>query len=219
MKRLGVALGIFAVAIAIFVYVVPGRTSPVAPATQVVARAKDEDTGQLLARVAELQQDLVALKRDLAAQRSGHPPEQRPPASGDAKVPDIERVEAQRAADAQRRHEYMASIEQAFANEKVEPMWASRASARVGSTFEGDEMLRNIAHTVECRQKTCRVQLDDDGSGRLSGRMPFLTLGLADVLPQVSAEHIDQPNGRGAMVLYMSSQRLAPAASASTNGR
>ncbi len=75
----------------------------------------------------------------------------------------MDRVEAQRAADAQRRHEYMASIEQAFANEKVEPMWASRASARVGSTFEGDEMLRNIAHTVECRQKTCRVQLDDDG--------------------------------------------------------
>ena len=113
----------------------------------------------------------------------------------------------------------MASIEQAFGNEKVDPAWASRASARVGSTFEGDEMLRNVTHTVECRQTTCRVQLDDDGSGRLSGRMPFLTLGLADVLPQVSAEHLDQPNGRGAMVLYMSSQRLAAAASASTNGR
>jgi hypothetical protein len=28
-------------------------------------------------------------------------------------------------------------------------------------------------------------------------------------LPQVSAEHIDPANGRGAMVLYMSSRRLA----------
>ena len=219
MKRLGVTLGIFAVAIAIFVYIAPGRTSPVAPATQVVARTGDEDTARLSTRITELQQDLVELKRALAAQRSSHPPEQSPPASGDAKVPDIESVEAQRAADAQRRHEYMASVEQAFSNEKIDPTWASRASARVGSTFEGDEMLRNIAHTVECRQATCRVQLDDDGSGRLSGRMPFLTLGLADVLPQVSAEHLDQPNGRGAMVLYMSSQRLTAAAAASTNGR
>jgi hypothetical protein len=53
------------------------------------------------------------------------------------------------------------------------------------------------------------VQIDDDASGRLSGRMPFLALGLADVLPQVSAEHIEQANGHGAMVLYMSSQREA----------
>jgi hypothetical protein len=104
----------------------------------------------------------------------------------------------------------MAGVAQAFASEKLDPKWANQATSRVSATFEGDEVLRSIEHTVECRHQTCRLQIDDDGSGKLSQRIPFITLGLADTLPSVSAEHIEQSNGRGAMVLYMSSQRPSP---------
>jgi len=210
MRGLGVAIGVFAAAVAILAYVAPGRTSSAAPASQVVSRGSDDRTARLAAQVEQLQQSVLALKAQLAAQQSAHSAPHAPAAGGDAKIPDIENVEAQRTADAERLRTYMQGVSQAFANEKIDAAWSSRASARVASTFEGDEVLRNVARTVECRQQTCRVQIEDDGSGRLNARMPFLTIGLADVLPQVSAEHIDQGNGRGSMVLYMSSQRLMP---------
>jgi len=118
-------------------------------------------------------------------------------------------VEEQRARDPERPRAYMAGVEQAFANERFDAAWASGASSRVASTFDGDEILKGIARTVECRSQTCRVQIEDDGSGRLARRMPFVAIGLADVLPTISAEHIDNGNGRGAMGLYMSSQSSA----------
>ncbi len=207
MKRVGAAVAFAAVAVAVFVWL--GATRNVSSAPQpVVTRSDDRQSARLQAQIEELQRSLVAVKSQLASQQR-QLPAPRAVSPGDAQPPEPESVEAQRAADAERRRTYMAGVAQAFANEKVDPAWASRVSARVGATFEGDEMLRNIAHSVECRQQTCRVQIDDDASGRLSGRMPFLALGLADVLPQVSAEHIEQANGHGAMVLYMSSQREA----------
>jgi hypothetical protein len=117
-------------------------------------------------------------------------------------------VQARRATDREQQQIYMAGVGQAFANERVDPAWSARTSALVGAAFEGDQVLRNVAHTVECRQETCRVQIEDDGS--LNARLPRLALGVADVLPSIAAERVDQGNGRNAMVLYMSSQRFAP---------
>jgi hypothetical protein len=212
MKAVGLALVAIAIAIAVFASTAPSRTSPVAPAAQVfTSRGAGDQNADLAARVDELQQSVAALAAQLAAaQKNAESPGRAAATSGEAKPSEPQSVEAQRAADAERLHDYMLGVAQAFASEKVDAAWSSRASARVGHAFEGDEALRTIAHTVECRQQTCRVQIDDDGSGTLNARMPYLTLGLADVLPQVSAEHIDQPNGRGAMVLYMSSPRSQP---------
>jgi hypothetical protein len=216
MKTVGIAVIAIAVAIAVYASTAADRASPVAAAAPAIApRAAGDKNADLAARVDQLQQSVAALAAQLAAQQKGRPPTPVTSASGEAKTPEPESVEAQRAADAQRLREYMVGVEQAFANEKVDPAWASRASARVGHTFEGDEVLRTIAHTVECRAQTCRVQIEDDGVGTLNARMPYLALGLADVLPQVSAEHIDQANGRGAMVLYMS--RTSSQARASGN--
>jgi len=206
-KTIGVAVTAIAIAIAVYASIAPGRTSPVTSAPVVTPRATDNQSAELAARIDELQQSVAALRAQLAAQKGARSPAQASSASGDAKPSELESVEAQRAADAERLHDYMTGVAQAFANEKIDPAWASRASSRVGNTFQGDETLRTLAHTVECRQRTCRVQIDDDGSGSLNARMPYITLGLADVLPQVSAEHIDQANGRGAMVLYMSRER------------
>jgi hypothetical protein len=209
MKTLGMAAIAIALAIAVYASVAAlGRTSPADSTGPIVApRANDGQSAQLVARLDELQRNVAALKAQLASQQTARSAPQPLPASGDASSPEPQSVEAQRAADAERLRDYMVGVAQSFANEKIDPVWASHASARVRSTFEGDEGLSRIAHTVECRAQTCRVQIDDDGSGSLNARIPYLTLGLADVLPQVSAEHIDQANGRGAMVLYMTNQR------------
>jgi hypothetical protein len=212
MKLVVAAVGIAGLGVVTFAYLATHSSTATAPSatpvTKTVVTANSEDSARLAQQVEELQRSLIAMKSQLASQQS-QLAAQRPASANDAKPTEPESVEAQRAADAERRRVYMAGVAQAFGNEKLDPVWANQASTRVSATFEGNEGLRNIAHTVECRQQTCRVQIDDDGSGRLARSMPFLALGLADVLPSVSAEHIDQPNGRGAMVLYMSSQRLS----------
>jgi hypothetical protein len=152
-----------------------------------------------------LERSLSALKSQMARRDDGTP---HAVPTSDVKEPLS--VEEQRAQDAERMHTYMAGVAQSFSEEKVNAGWAASASSRVGTVFEGDEVLKDVARTVECRAQTCRVQIEDDGSGRLSQRMPFIAIGLADVLPTISAERIDRGNGRSAMVLYMSSQRQGP---------
>ena len=117
-------------------------------------------------------------------------------------------VDQQRAQEAEKHHEFMAGVAQMFAAERIDPAWANRASARVESAFGSDEALREVPRNIECREKICRVEIEDDGTDRLNRRMHFIATGLADVLPNISAEHVDRGNGRGATVLFLSGQPL-----------
>lgn len=174
---------------------------------QVVTRTDDKEVAQLVQQVQELQGRLTSLRSQMTQLDSGaaHAVPTR-----DAKPVEQLSVEEQRAQDRERLHTYMAGVEQSFANEKVDAGWSTATASKVGATFDGDEVLKSVARTVECRSQTCRVQIEDDGSNSLARRMPFIAIGLADTLPTISAEHIEHGNGRGAMVLYMSSQRSTP---------
>jgi len=114
-----------------------------------------------------------------------------------------------RAADAEQRRVYMEAVAQAFSNEKVDASWSSHVSSRVNGALDADESLQGVARAVECRDRTCRVEIADDGSGSLNSRLPMIALAVADVLPNVAAERVDRGNGRSAMVLYMSMQAAA----------
>lgn len=179
----------------------------------VVARAPggastdSESMARMAEQVRQMEQSLKAMKLQLAAQQAAGA--KGAGAAGRAAEEPEQPLdpEAQRVADADRHHEYMASVAQSFNNEKVNPGWATQASTRVTSALTSDEALKDIAHKVECRAQTCRVEIRDDGS--VSKRMPQIAMGLADVLPSISAEHVDLGNGQSTMILYMSSQPLA----------
>jgi hypothetical protein len=112
-----------------------------------------------------------------------------------------------RAADAERRRVYMMGIAQAFANEEIDGPWASSAALRINFALDGDEGLKGIAHKVECRHQTCRVEISDDGSQKLSNRLQLVSHGLADLFRSVRVERVDRADGGSAVVLYMSAQR------------
>ena len=107
----------------------------------------------------------------------------------------------------------MAGIGRTFAGQWVDPIWANHASSRLDAAFGNDEVLHNASRNVECREQICRVEIADDGTDRLSRRIPVIAMGLSDVLPNISAEHVDTGSGHGTMVLYLSSQPLAQMAS------
>src|SRR4051812_35157598 len=66
------------------------------------------------------------------------------------------------AADAKRHQDSVAAIAQVFASEKVNSAWAARTSARVNAAIEGNEPLKAVRHTVDCRGQTCQLQIDED---------------------------------------------------------
>jgi hypothetical protein len=111
------------------------------------------------------------------------------------------------AADAKRHQDAVAAIAQVFASEKVNSAWAARTSARVNAAVEGNELLKAVQHSVDCRGQTCQLQLDDDGSGKLAGSLPLIILSVADLFPSIIADHVDQGNGHSTTILYMSSQQ------------
>jgi hypothetical protein len=118
-------------------------------------------------------------------------------------------VRAQRAQDAERRRQYMAGIASSFVNEKVDFDWSTRVAARITAAFEARDGLRNRLRDVECRAHTCRVKMDEDQSLDIPRQMPFVSLALADVLPSMSVDYVDQGNGHRTMILYLSSQSTA----------
>jgi hypothetical protein len=105
----------------------------------------------------------------------------------------------------------MSGVAEAFGTERPGGAWASYASSRIRATLENDEVLQHMAHNVECRQQTCRLEISDDGS--VSARMPMIARGLGEDFPTASAERVDRGNGH-AMIIYLSSAKpTAPSGS------
>ena len=168
---------------------------------------------QLEARIDSLQRELAAVESKVSLQQSRLA--KRPAKATHDRRPEDQdmapnEVQATRAADAERHRIYMTEVAQAFSNEKIDSSWAAHATSRIDTALYNDAALRGITHNVECRAQTCRVSIEDDGSGELSSRLPMLLVGLTDVVPIVSAERVDQGNGSSAMILYMSSRREPP---------
>lgn len=214
MKLVKVSIA-FAVLVAMgFVYF---RSPPSAPAPVATTQTPPADWGAqvLAAQVDRLQRELDALKgrygaqqRASAVQKAQPPNEVRTDSDVEGSADD---ARALRAADLEQHREYMSDIAQTFTSERIDNVWALQTSSRINAAFDDHPALRQLGHNIECRAQTCRVSVEDDGSGSISTRLPALALSVVDVLPSISAERVDQGNGRTAMVLYMSAQNPAPA--------
>jgi hypothetical protein len=208
-KRVAGLAVIAGLASAVYLYVGDRHAAPTGRSASAVSDTTRDcpECRRMADRIEALQRNVAALNAQLSAQAARPPPRPLADTSKDSKPPtDMDDVQAVRAADAERRRAYMAGVAESFARERVDGVWANRASVRVNAALSGDEMLRGFAHNVECRSQTCRIEIADDGTGILSRRLPFVALGLADVLPSVSTEPADPASGHGGMVLYMSNQ-------------
>ena len=161
---------------------------------------------QLAEQVARLQTELAAAKSQQAFQQNTHVSQSAMARESSSPAESPVDAHAMRAADAERHHEYVAGVAQAFAEEKIEAAWANRVSSRVDAALYDNEVLRGVTRNVDCRQQTCRLEIDDDDSGKVSGQLPLIALDLADVLPTIVADRIDRGAGHSTMTLYLSSR-------------
>jgi hypothetical protein len=155
------------------------------------------------AELAALRHEVALLKAEVRAQ------EQRPAES--AKVDAPERAPDEQGRDpearaeaARKRGEYMARVDAAFREEPTDTQWSSVAAAAIHGAITGDNDLRALAREPECRSRTCRLELADDGSSKLSRVLPVFLNQLGQELPSVVADRVVDASGTMTTVLYMS---------------
>jgi hypothetical protein len=100
--------------------------------------------------------------------------------------------------------ERAADVAASFRSEPLDPPFALMTAESLRGVLASDELARMPVQAIDCRAKTCRVEIQDDGSGIVPLKLPMLMVRMADTLPNVSAQRIEQPSGRATMVLYMS---------------
>jgi len=167
--------------------------APTAAASEEISRLK----GELVA----LRSQMAGLHGEIAQAKD------QAKSDGTERAVKDDRTPEQINADDERRHrEYMAGVSQAFRQEPVEPRWAAQVSAALHQSIMGNSVIRDFARDVECRSRTCRVVLEENSANfdKLNKQLPTFVLSIGDALPTVSAEHTQDGNGSGTVVLYMS---------------
>jgi len=187
--------------------VVVYRAGPTAPAPAVehgtaTPKPPPGESSAAASELADLRRELFELKRVVRTQ--GHEPVAAEPAAPAAPDP---RTDPEARADYERRYrEHMAGVEAAFRQEAADPRWSSATAATVQSALAADSDLRPLARGVECRSRTCRLELADDGSGKLGKILPVFAQQVGRELPSIAYDRIVDASGTATMVLYMARQ-------------
>ncbi len=95
-------------------------------------------------------------------------------------------------------------IDAGFRGQTVDQSWSANTASAVREALNSAEVGGLQAENIDCRSSSCRVELHDDGTGRLSKSLPIVALQLAGSMPTVTAETIPQADGTSNVVLYMS---------------
>jgi len=104
-------------------------------------------------------------------------------------------------ADAQR----LAASEAAFLNEQADVAWGQRAMAAVRDAFgQGNEALASQIGSIECRSRSCRVELGPAATDAVAHELPLILGHLSSLLPHATAGQVDQGNGLQSTLLYLS---------------
>lgn len=168
--------------------------------------ARPTDVTVLRQDVAALKEEVVSLRRQLRELRRVAP------VAATATVADPTpdpRDPAMRAAADQQRQEQLALLEADFRREPLDQAWAVQATEAVQDALNSDAAGQAALQRLECHSSTCRVELAADETGTLGKSLPLLMQQLAPILPNVTADTLNEENG-GGMVLYLSRTSSSP---------
>ncbi len=164
--------------------------------------------------------DIRALREEVASLRAGisllrrQGPKQAESAStsADSQPGADVRSDALARAEAAREHQaQMEAVDAAFRQQAVDPTWSASTVSSIRNALNSEDVGGIQADNIDCRSESCRVELRDDGSGRLSKSLPMLAQQLAGTTPNITANNMSQANGDSTLVLYLSRPGEQPA--------
>jgi hypothetical protein len=171
--------------------------SPALVAPPAVTDASEQRDG----RVARLEAQVARLEQQVEALRSARQ-EALPEAAPDTAARRLRlRTPLDRQALAQAQALRVAASESAFRAEVVESDWSRQATQAVRLAFVQSNAGQE-PRSIECRSRTCRVELASAEEGAPDALIPLLTR-LAPMLPHASSARVDGTNGNPTMVVYL----------------
>jgi hypothetical protein len=156
-------------------------------------RAVRAELAALHERVETLADELALVRRQLAAA-----PRQMD-SSAEAVRPHPTREEAEREVRARD-----AELQSAFNAERIDPQWAGGAAATLRQALGGDESSTIAVRSVECRSRTCRAEIGNEGNADINRFLSSLALRLADTFGTMATGRVDQGGASSTTVLYFS---------------
>jgi hypothetical protein len=101
-----------------------------------------------------------------------------------------------------RRRALIEGLASAFLGEATDPSWSVATTASVRAALAAEEV-GLTARGVDCRSRTCRVEIPDDGSGRVAEALPLFANELAATLPNMVAHQVVDASGTATTFLYL----------------
>jgi hypothetical protein len=142
-----------------------------------------EEVARLEKKVARLEQDVAVLRAEVASGGASQP------AGATAAL--LDRTQ-------------LAATEAAFRGEAMDPAWSAAMTENVRAGLERGAIDHDAARSVECRSRSCRVELASRASGAAPQEIAPLLAHLVPALPRAQAGEVENADGRQATVLYLS---------------
>jgi hypothetical protein len=146
---------------------------------------------------------LRALREQVAERKA---PEAPPPVEA-PEPPDEASIQEQRKESARHWKEHMADVSAAFESEPLDHSFAPVAQAALATAIQKNPVVQAAVGNVDCRSRTCRVEVSDDGSGKLDKQLPLFVQSVGETLPYMQAERVGDRSGPSKMVLYLTNER------------
>jgi hypothetical protein len=142
----------------------------------------------------------LAWQQAQAARDAPAPAQANPDASA---APALSREEAD-AQWEQRHREYLNGLESSFQSERLETQWSTESTGAIRAALDAPGVGLK-ASQIDCRSKTCRMEVPLDDAGKNGKAMPLFANALAGSLPSMVADYRDEAGGGKTMILYLSS--------------
>ena len=98
----------------------------------------------------------------------------------------------------------VAPAETMFRAEQVDHAWSSQASSAVRAALaRANAGLEPQVRMLECRTKTCRVEVNPASADLLESALPAVLANLGSTLPNMTATQVGSGDGSEATVLYL----------------
>lgn len=179
----------------------PQASASERPGRRTAEPASPTDLAQLRQQITRLEREVQSVTRRQPAAVDPGLADSAAPASGAAPS----RMDPAARAEAERLHRArVASIDAAFQREPVEPRWSTAMASAVTTAVAGDDHLQRLTRSVECRSRTCRVEVADDGSARMQRTVLKFAQRVGRELPDVVFGRNEDTGGAPTIVLYMS---------------
>jgi hypothetical protein len=105
--------------------------------------------------------------------------------------------------------EYMAGVERAFEQEPRDERWAQGTAQSLRQALESEPVMVAAMRGIECRSRSCRLELRDDGSAAFAEEFPLMMHDMGALLSEVRFSHAELSDGARLHIMYMTQSSRA----------